>query len=63
MFGEDFQTCFIIGRLGILLFSLYDKSRMTGDCHVRFCERDGVQFPVPTQHCIAWLRRRFIKKS
>jgi len=33
MFGEDFQTCFIIGRLGILLFSPYDKSRMTGDCH------------------------------
>jgi hypothetical protein len=48
---EGFLTCFIIGRLDILLCSLYDKSRMTGDCHVRFCERDGVRFPVPTQHC------------
>jgi hypothetical protein len=55
MFGEDFLTCFTIGRLAILLCSLYDKSRMMGDYHVRFCERNGVQFPVPTQHCIALL--------
>jgi hypothetical protein len=25
------------------------KSRMTGDCHVRFCERLGVKFPRPTR--------------
>ena len=25
------------------------KSRMTGDCHVRFCERLGVKFPLPTR--------------
>ena len=28
--------------------SLYDKSRMIGDNHVRFCKRYGVKFPVPT---------------
>src|SRR4030042_1565269 len=28
---------------------LYNKSRMTGDCHVRFCERLGVKFPLPTR--------------
>ena len=26
-----------------------DKSRMTGDCHVRFRERLGVKFPRPTR--------------
>ena len=25
------------------------KSRMTGDCHVRFCERRGVRFPPATR--------------
>ena len=25
------------------------KSRMTGDCHVRFCERLGVKLPRPTR--------------
>ena len=25
-------------------------SRMTRECHVRFCERLGVQFPGPTRH-------------
>lgn len=25
------------------------KSRMTGDCHVRFCERLGVKFPRSTR--------------
>jgi hypothetical protein len=24
---------------------------MTGDCHVRFCERLGVQLPRPTDPC------------
>jgi len=28
---------------------LYNKSRMTGDCHVRFCERLRVKFPLPTR--------------
>ena len=23
---------------------------MTGDCHIRFCERLGVKFPLPTRH-------------
>ena len=26
-----------------------DKSRMTGDCQVRFRERLGVKFPLPTR--------------
>jgi hypothetical protein len=34
---------------------LCDKSRMTGDCHVRFRERLGVKFPRPTR--LATLRR------
>jgi hypothetical protein len=25
------------------------KSRMTGDCHVRFCERFGGKSPLPTR--------------
>ena len=25
------------------------KSRMTGDCHVRFCEGLGVKIPLPTR--------------
>jgi len=28
---------------------LDDKSRMTGDCHVRFCEGLGVKFPRATR--------------
>ena len=28
---------------------MYNKSRMTGDCHVRFCERFGVKLPLPTR--------------
>lgn len=28
---------------------LYNKSRMTGDCHVRFCERLRVKLPLPTR--------------
>ena len=31
------------------------KSRMTGDCHVRFCERRGVRFPPATR-----LRARYV---
>jgi hypothetical protein len=26
-----------------------DKSRMTGDCHVRFCESLGVKLPLATR--------------
>jgi len=28
---------------------LYDKSRVRGDFHARFCERNGVKLPVPTR--------------
>jgi hypothetical protein len=49
MFEEDIPISFIIGLLVILLCRLYDKSRMMGDYHVRFRERDGEQFPVPTR--------------
>ena len=28
-------------------------SRVTGDCHARFCERLGVKFPGPTRRCRA----------
>ncbi len=28
---------------------LYNKSRMMGDYHVRFCERLGMKFPLPTR--------------
>ena len=27
---------------------------MTGDCHVRFCERLGVKFPLPTRPAFRW---------
>ena len=39
--------------------SLYDKSRMIGDNHVRFCERNGVKLPVPTRQRIAFSELRF----
>ena len=29
---------------------LYNKSRMMGDYHVRFCEWLRVKFPLPTRH-------------
>ncbi len=28
---------------------------MTGDCHVRFCERLGVKFPLPTRLYLIYL--------
>ena len=31
------------------VWRLDDKSRMTGDCHVRFCEGLGVKFPRATR--------------
>ena len=34
------------------------KSRMTGDCHVRFCEGLGVQFPRPTRLNLMLLLRK-----
>ncbi len=37
------------------------KSRMTGDCHVRFCERLGVKFPLPTRHIISISGHRFMR--
>ena len=51
MYTDDFLLCSIIGKLDTTWYNLYDKSRMMGDYHVRFCERDGVQFPVPTRLC------------
>ena len=31
--------------------SMDGTSRVTGDCHARFCERLGVKFPGPTRRC------------
>jgi len=36
-------------RIGFL--EIVMKSRMTGDCHVRFCEGLGVKLPRPTRLC------------
>ncbi|MCF8297549.1 MAG: hypothetical protein K9J13_08415, partial [Saprospiraceae bacterium] len=33
----------------ILRLDLYNKSRMTGDCQVRFCEKLGVKLPLLTR--------------
>jgi hypothetical protein len=38
---------------------LYDKSRMTGDCHVRFCERLAVKFRLPTRPTKRWQQDGF----
>src|SRR5260370_30946341 len=35
--------------------SLDGTSRVTGDCHARFCERLGVKFPGPTRRRSAML--------
>ncbi len=40
--------------LSDIVLDLYNKSRMMGDYHVRFCERLGVEFPLltrPDQRC------------
>ena len=37
----------------LIHLDLYNKSRMTGDCQVRFCERLGVKFPLA--YSIKWL--------
>jgi hypothetical protein len=39
--------------MGIQLKRLNMKSRMTGDCHVRFCEGLGVKSPRATRPDIA----------
>ena len=39
MLQGNFQICFCIGNMVFVLSDLDRKSRMTGDCHVRFCER------------------------
>ena len=39
---------FTIGKLVMPWYRLYKKSRMIGDYHVRFCERNEVKFLVPT---------------
>jgi hypothetical protein len=33
----------------VIGIDLYNKGRMTGDCHVRFCERGKVKFLPPTR--------------
>ena len=37
------------GKATLLETQLDDKSRMTGDCHVRICEGLGVKFPWATR--------------
>jgi hypothetical protein len=37
-----------IRRLKVLEYRLYNRSCMTGDCHVQFCERLRGKFPWPT---------------
>ena len=37
------------GRGGGRQLSMDGTSRVTGDCHARFCERLGVKFPGPTR--------------
>jgi hypothetical protein len=44
------------GRGGRRQPSLGGTSRVTGDCHARFCERPGVKFPGPTRRCVVELR-------
>ena len=41
------------GRGGGRQLSMDGTSRVTGDCHARFCERLGVKFPGPTRRCRA----------
>ena len=44
-------------------------SRMTRECHVRFCERLGVQFPGPTRQtnlvvrCLPYMERWFLRMA
>ena len=52
IFEDDTRIYSTIGGSVIIWYRLYDKSRMMGDYHVRFCERYGVEFLVPTRHCI-----------
>jgi hypothetical protein len=52
--GMQFLSKFILSldfRLSINLIEnwLHDKSRMNWEIHVRFWERFGVQFPLPTR--------------
>ncbi len=35
--------------------SMNGTSRVTGDCHARFCERLGVKFPGPTRRWLAMI--------
>ena len=37
---------------------LYNKSRMTGDCQVWFCEELQVKLPLPTRHLTLVTRLR-----
>jgi hypothetical protein len=48
VYVNTIRICSTIGLLaGNLpkISRLHNKSRMTGDCHVRFCEKLGVKFP------------------
>jgi len=47
--GWDKFNSLQIGFLLTLAIEEYNKSRMMGDYHVRFCERLGVKFPLSTR--------------
>jgi len=42
----NFLICFCIGNMVFVRSDLDGKSRMTGDCHVRFCERFRGEIPL-----------------
>ncbi len=45
----------------IIMLDLYNKSRMMGDYHVRFCERLSVKLPLPTrQQTLAVILRKHV---
>ena len=46
MLPGNFLICFCIGNMVFVHSDLGGKSRMTGDCHVRFCERFRGEIPL-----------------
>jgi hypothetical protein len=46
MLPGNFQICFSIGDRAFVHSDLDGKSRMVGDCHVRFCERFRGETPL-----------------
>ena len=63
-YRNSFLIYFTIGKWDIqsenVNLDLYNKSRMMGDYHVRFCERLRVKFPLPTRY---EMKIRFLKIS